>query len=136
MAGQNVDLAHVGSTVCDEDGRYRFEVVELPTPYSLEVKHGDATLTRSATAGADDVDFVLPDLGTLCLRALDAASGLPIPFFDVWWRPAGEGLFRPDDLDVDMPDPEGWRENRLPSGPLDLLFRGDELGRSTQSARV
>lgn len=116
------------SGLCDAEGAYRIDVADMPAPYVVSFPYGD-TQQRSEpiAAGTRGVDFVVPDLGTVRFRAVDATTGRPLSDFERWWRPTGEPLFREDSFS-DAPGPEGWREARLPSGSIDLLFRADWLG--------
>lgn len=92
-------LRPLGTTRTDDDGRYTLEVAADRTCW-VEASRGVTSARRpNVMAGAGAVDFVLPDLGHLRLRLLDAASREPVSIkgselYCLSWRSCGDEAFR------------------------------------------
>ncbi|MEM7198720.1 MAG: carboxypeptidase-like regulatory domain-containing protein [Planctomycetota bacterium] len=116
----------------DADGFYRLEALVGP-PQDLLVRHGVLTEQRSGVeVGATDVDFVLPELGSLWLQLLEAdtrqplASSQGILSRSLVWRRSGETEW----LSGPRPrvDTQGRLELELPIGHVDVLLRFQKSG--------
>src|SRR5262249_15259811 len=107
-------LAYSGTT--QADGGYPIEVDPSYT-YSLSIRGGAIVRERQGVpATATGVDFVLPDVGKLRLRLLDAATRRPVRPADeaMWavaWRQSGDEAFTDLRTPVDV---DGIVEMRLP----------------------
>lgn len=112
------------STESREDGSFSFPVFDAGEAYIVRVNWLDEWYSREGVMpGTTNVDIVVPELGRLLLRVLDARTKEPIPRFSVGWRCSGDLRFRDTDLNSGNPsDPAGWFETRLPVGRLDLIF--------------
>ncbi|MCA8948876.1 MAG: carboxypeptidase regulatory-like domain-containing protein, partial [Planctomycetes bacterium] len=114
----------------DRDGRY---AIEVPPGRVLLVSVWHAGLRReleNVTAGATDVDFLLPRLGTLRLRLVDADSGEPIRTVRdtdglVAWRQPGARAFETARRALDS---AGLVELALPLGRVDVSLALQPLG--------
>ncbi len=129
-AGENWwDRLHV-SVETDADGRYLLEVPDLGRTYSVkaELAH-DECKVDGVLPGAKDVDLVLARPGRFFFRVVDAETRATLSEHDVdlTWRRSGEGEFAywwPRSA----PDAEGWVEDELPGGRLDLQARPELRG--------
>lgn len=124
-----------------------FESFEAKTgadgAYALEVPSGRVfqvsvrrELVRQekpdVAAGSQDVDFILPDLGKLRLRLVDAVSGQPVQarrFLSqaLAWRTSGTEAFQRISTELDA---EGFVELGPPVGSIDLSIHFAESGYS------
>lgn len=109
--------------VPDRNGRYALRLVP-PGPYDIQVLTDSIPLERQRVpAGAIGVDFVLPELGKVRLRVVDAKTKAPLQWYShervLGWRPSGERGFRR--LRVGVKD--GRAEFELPAGLVDLSLR-------------
>ncbi|MCB9896934.1 MAG: carboxypeptidase regulatory-like domain-containing protein [Planctomycetes bacterium] len=121
----------VGRTETDDDGRYTLEV-EPDGVFDVLADSVANSEPRRATAGERDVDLVLPLLGTLRVRVVDAETGRPVvagtgsgePW--AWWRdpsmPWALPLARP------ALDRDGEAELELPVGPVEFTVALDDAG--------
>ncbi|HEU4418147.1 MAG TPA: carboxypeptidase-like regulatory domain-containing protein [Planctomycetota bacterium] len=113
----------------DADGNYSLECGDGDT-YTIGARIGEVTRQREAPAGATGVDLVLPDLGVLRLRLVDATTRAAV-------RPAGQDLHSLAWREQGAPWFEGARgkidttglvEVRLPIGRVDVSLHLLESG--------
>jgi hypothetical protein len=110
-----------GTTRTDDYGRYTLDL-EADHTHTVEARRGVALVSRAnVIAGGDAVDFVLPDLGHLRLRLLDAASRQPVRAKgspnSLSWRQTGEEAFRHLRYRIDG---TGLVDLELPLGTVDV----------------
>ncbi len=92
--------------------------------FSVRAVRPPTTLSREGMpAGAENVDFDLPALGTLRLRFLDAASGEPVriqrqPVYGLFWRAADAQAFEDEQP---SPDLDGRQDLLVEAGRVDVL---------------
>ncbi|MEW6071131.1 MAG: carboxypeptidase regulatory-like domain-containing protein [Planctomycetota bacterium] len=114
------------------DGAYSIEVCP-GFAYQVAVGRGcDAEDSRpDVFADAEGADFVLPDLGRLLVRLVDAATGeaIQVDRLSVWtvlsWRVSGEGIYRDSRVRLSL---DGTALLQLPAGAVDLSVYLTELG--------
>lgn len=125
----------------DAEGFYRLAVPEGGV-FKVSAHRRPTLRTREAVpAGATDVDFDFPALGTLRLRLVDAASGDPVQLLSggaifVLWRPSGAERFETELLPFDL---AGRQDLSVAAGRVDVLVQLPEEGyspRLIEGARV
>jgi len=90
----------------DADGRYTIDVPDDGV-FTVSVQRGSLSHSREGVPPrATDIDFVLPELGTLRLRLIDAATQGPVHItslglFTVAWRQSGASVFQMIQATVD-----------------------------------
>ncbi|HEX5052689.1 MAG TPA: carboxypeptidase regulatory-like domain-containing protein [Planctomycetota bacterium] len=127
-------LTEQASSRAGVDGRYTL-VVEAGRSFTICVNRGVTAASRDdVEAGASGVDFVLPDLGHVRLRLLDAASREPVRKSGLWtlaWRTSGAEAFRELRL---RPDANGGIDMELPVGAADVVVSMLAAGYAPQHA--
>ena len=104
------------------DGTFDFDVAPAQV-YQVTATRGNTQDRREdVPSDAEDLAFVLPVLGHLRLRLVDATTREPVSsketgLHDLAWRPAGEVAFR--ELS-DQSDITGALDLELPLGPVDI----------------
>lgn len=131
IAGQTVEYRgagrQAGKTLAGADGAYAFEVPVQAGPFQLwTVFAGESIVKSGIAAGASDVDFVLPPMGELRYRALEAGTERPLPGCWTHWRRAGEKDFHALAAPGSSPDAGGWFRATIPLGPVELLASSDQ----------
>ncbi|MBM4061600.1 MAG: hypothetical protein FJ265_10975 [Planctomycetes bacterium] len=112
------------------DGTYRLEA-DPGGVYDVRVTHGAITPERPGVpADTASVDFVLPELGLLRLRLVDAATGQPVGSdetgsWNVGWRESAEDSFHVTQRSLDS---TGLFQLKLPLGRVDVTFHLQEKG--------
>ena len=136
IAGQVVRASTVGgqgyryyTTKTDADGNYSLECGDGDT-YTVGARIGEVTRQREAPAGAMGVDLVLPELGVLRLRLVDATTREAVrpTGQDLWslaWREQGAPWFEGARGKIDT---TGLVEVRLPIGRVDVSLHLLESG--------
>jgi len=116
-------------TSTEDDGTY---AVEVRAALAYEVTAGRRSIDRSrpdVAAGSADVDFVLPELGTVTVQLVDAATGEPVQVrvesYGLSWRASGRQAFQPARVPLSH---DGAAELHLPVGAVDLSVHASELG--------
>jgi hypothetical protein len=111
----------------DRDGAYRLVVPAGAGAFSVTAKEGAVKRVRAGIVpGAAGVDFVLPRLGALLVRALDRETRAPVQPVGPSWRPAGRGEY--EWFSLGTPDEQGFSLVRLPSGAVDLSLYAGHAG--------
>ncbi len=126
------------------DGRFELEVPAWDRLYRVtaEANH-EETAVDNVHAGARDVELVLTRPGRLLFRVVDARTEAALGFHNMefGWRFAGEDAFHAWSVHwPQAPDAEGWYEETLPSGLLDLQarprFRQDYSAALLENVRI
>ena len=114
----------------DEGGNYVIEV-KPPGPFTVSLWHaGVPRKLENVAPGATGVDFLLPELGLLRLRLVEASTGQPVAAGDddlhgVAWKPSGEEVFH---AARERLDSTGLIELRVPIGRVDVSFHLQNSG--------
>ncbi|MFG0318487.1 MAG: hypothetical protein ACF8XB_14530, partial [Planctomycetota bacterium JB042] len=96
-------------TETDVDGRFRFEL-HARDGEEIVVRHVDSSFDVRARAslGDEQVELVAPEETAVALRALDEATGVPLPGFVLRWRwedpSGGDAIEVAWQVDVDRGD--------------------------------
>ena len=120
--GENYwERLHVSAQVAP-DGSYVVQVPDLGGLYRVEAEqHHAETSVDGVLPGASGIDFVLPVSGRLLFRVVDGVTRKPLHEngFALEWKRSNEEEF--DSWHVSAaPDADGWYEDWLPNGRLDL----------------
>ncbi len=105
------------------DGDYALEVPAWDRPYRVAVEdHHDWSFVNGIRAGASSVDLVLSVPGRALIRIVEVGARTRPSIFQLGmqWRRRGEEQFHNWNLTSNVVDAEGWIEEWLPSGQLDL----------------
>ncbi len=123
-----------GST--GEDGTYGIEVFPSDS-YEVTARRAPTEDSRqNVAAGSTNVDFVLPDLGRLTLRFVEAATGEPAQVEygsrRLGWRMSGDATFHRTDVHLSG---DGTAELELPVGTVDLSVYLNDCGYAPTTVR-
>ncbi len=115
----------------DDGGHWSATVPDVGARFFVSVSHGPLSVSLSdVLAGTSGVDLVLPRLGELVYRVVDARTKEPVERFELYWRMHGGGAFEEsrDRFAGRAPDAEGWLHAPFPAGSLDVVVRATRLG--------
>jgi len=111
------------------DGSFALAVPDEDQPYEVVATvPNDGASVADVRAGATDVNLVLQVPGRLLFRAVDAVTHAPIDELDLGlgWKRREQARFHHWDVYHLVPDAEGWMEDQLPAGRLDLIAATSE----------
>jgi len=91
----HADPRYMNESEARADGSWSDSVPDLGWEFDVELRHGSEVQRVSGVrAGDRRVHFVVPELGRLIVRVLDADTGAPIEDAALSWRRAGEPFRR------------------------------------------
>lgn len=112
------------------DGSFELAVPDLAgLVVDLTARSGPAaTSVQGVRPGTDELELVLPALGPLELRVVDALRREPVQGFQLYWRTSEDGRFARVSRQRFAPGPDGTFVAELPVGTLDLAVSARQLG--------
>lgn len=106
------------------DGSFELPALETDAPYDLSVRDAGETITKTGVpAGSNGVEILVPALGRLRVRAVDAQTSDLVSDFRAQRLPRA-GSRSNGELEI-PPDQEGWVTYRMPPGTYDVLFSAE-----------